>query len=120
MLFIIGNVNEGLIAGVSATIALTEVLVQPLRVGNYTLAQQYETVLTKSRGFRLKPITNDVARQAANLRARHNLRMADALHIAVGIDAGCDAFLTNDMGLKRLKEIPVLVLDELELDPPMP
>ena len=30
--------------------------------------------------------------------------------------AGCEAFLTNDLGIKRVNELSVLVLDELELD----
>lgn len=42
ILFIMRYVNEGLIDGVSATIALTEVLVQPLKAGDNALAQQYE------------------------------------------------------------------------------
>jgi hypothetical protein len=32
------------------------------------------------------------------------------------MDARCDAFLTNDAGIKRVTEITVLVLAELELD----
>jgi predicted nucleic acid-binding protein len=52
------------------------------------------------------------------LRARYNLRTPDALHVATRIDATCDAFLTNDAGIKRVIEIAVLVLDELELDLP--
>jgi hypothetical protein len=41
MLFIMRYVDEGLIAGVSATIALTEVLVQPMRAGDTSLAKRY-------------------------------------------------------------------------------
>ena len=62
------------------------------------------------------PVTSRIAESAADLRARYNLRTPDALHVAAGIDARCDAFLTNDTGIKRVTEIAVLVLDELELD----
>jgi hypothetical protein len=31
---------------------------------------------------------------------------------------GCEAFLTNDQGIKPVTDIRVLILDELELDPP--
>jgi predicted nucleic acid-binding protein len=55
---------------------------------------------------------------AAELRARYNLRTPDALHIACAIDTGCDAFLTNDTGIKRVNEIRILVLDDLELPNP--
>ncbi len=115
MLFIMRYVDAGLISGVGATLALTEVLVQPLRAGDTLLAQRYEAVLMNSSGFRLDPLTTPIARIAADLRARYNLKTPDAIHIATAMDAGCDAFLTNDTGFKRVQEITVLVLDELEV-----
>ncbi len=118
VLFIMRYIDSGPIDGIASTISLTEVLVHPLRVGNIVLAQQYEAVLSKSRSFRLEPTTSVIARRAADLRARYNLRTPDALHVATAIEAGCQAFLTNDAGIKRVNEIRVLVLDELELDPP--
>jgi predicted nucleic acid-binding protein len=118
MLFIMRYVDRGLIAGVSSTMALTEVLVQPLRAGDNVLTERYEAILSNSQDFRLEPITTMVARHAADLRARYNLRTPDALHIATAIAAGCDAFLTNDVGVKRVAEIAILVLDELELESP--
>jgi len=72
--------------------------------------------LLNSGRFRLLQVTSRIAESAADLRARYNLRTPDALHVAAGIDARCDAFLTNDTGIKRVTEIAVLVLDELELD----
>jgi predicted nucleic acid-binding protein len=115
MLFIMRYVDQGLIAGVGAGIVLTEVLVQPIRTANQALVGQYEAVLTHSDNFRLEPVTTAVSRAAAHLRAHYNLRTPDALHIATAIDADCEAFLTNDLGLKRVTELRVLVLDELEL-----
>lgn len=118
MLFIMRYVDRGLIAGVASTIALTEVLVQPLRAGDDALTERYETVLSDSHSFRLEPVTMPVARQASKLRATYNLRTPDAIHIATAIAAGCDAFLTNDAGVKRVTDIAILVLDDLELDAP--
>ena len=118
MLLIMRYIDQGLISGVSATLALTEVLVQPVRAGDTTLAKQYEVILMNSNDFRLEPLTNAIARSAADLRARYNLKTPDAIHVATAIDAGCDAFLTNDSGIKRVTEITVLILDELETEPP--
>jgi hypothetical protein len=44
-----------------------------------------------------------------------NFFLADALHIGVSLTANCDAFLTNDHFLKKVTEIPILVLDDLEI-----
>ncbi|MFA0763852.1 MAG: hypothetical protein XFASWVDF_001578, partial [Candidatus Fervidibacter sp.] len=38
-----------------------------------------------------------------------------ALQLATAIKAGCDAFLTNDATLKKVTELKVLVLSELQL-----
>jgi predicted nucleic acid-binding protein len=55
-----------------------------------------------------------VAESAAELRARYNLSLTDALQMAAALAAGCDAFLTNDTALKRVTELRVLVLDDLQ------
>ncbi|MBK9124135.1 MAG: PIN domain-containing protein [Chloroflexi bacterium] len=114
MLYIMRSVDKGLMTGVSATTTLAEVLVQPLKAGDKDLAQRYEAVFLDSNGFHLEPLTAATARLAAELRANYTLRTPDAIHIATAIAAGCDAFLTNDYGFKRVEGIKVLVLDELE------
>ena len=113
---IIAAIEERPIEAVSSVITLTEVLTQPVKLGNTRLEQEYRDILLYSREFRLLPITSRIAESAADLRARYNLRTPDALHVAASIDARCDMFLTNDTGMKRVTEIAVLLLDELELD----
>jgi predicted nucleic acid-binding protein len=114
---IISAIEKSSIDAVSSVMTLTEVLAQPLKLGNINLAQAYRAILLNSGGFRLLPITAQIAESAADFRARYNMRTPDALHIASAIDAGCDAFLTNDKGIKRVSEIAVWTLDELELTP---
>jgi predicted nucleic acid-binding protein len=59
--------------------------------------------------------TNEVAERAADLRARYNVRTPDAIQLATALEAGCDAFLTNDLALRRVAELRVLVLGTLAL-----
>jgi Predicted nucleic acid-binding protein, contains PIN domain len=112
---IIRRIDAGEIEAVSSVVTLTEVLTHPLRFKNVLLAQRYRDVLYRSRNFRLLPIDASIAEVAANLRARYNLRTPDALQLATAIRAGCDAFLTNDATLKKVTELKVLVLSELQL-----
>ena len=49
------------------------------------------------------------------MRARYNLSLTDALQIATAIQSDCDAFLTNDLQLKRVNELSILVVTELIL-----
>lgn len=110
------QIDQGKFEGVSSMITLVEVLTQPLKMGNSTLEMEYRNILMRSRHFSLLPISVGIAERAAQLRAHYNLKTPDALQVFAAIDAQCDAFLTNDLGLKRVQEINVLLLDELELD----
>lgn len=109
------RLTDGDFAACSSVITLTEVLVQPLRQNNPTLAYDYRDLLFNGANFRLLSLTASIAEIAAELRAKYNLRTPDALQIATALENGCDAFLCNDNGLKRIKELKILILDELEL-----
>ena len=90
-------------------------MVQPLRLGNTDLAQEYHDILVIRDDYILVEISTDIAISAAAIRARHSLRTPDALHAATAIHAGCDAILTNDRVFRRVQDLNVLVLDDLEL-----
>jgi predicted nucleic acid-binding protein len=118
MVFILRTINSGSITAVSSMLTLTEVLTQPLRADNEILVREYEDILQNSVGFELLPLNVSIARKAADLRAHYNLKTPDAIQVATCINAGCTAFLTNDLRLKRVTEMQIMVLDELELEPP--
>lgn len=93
----------------------TGVLTRPKQIGNTRLEQEYRDLLVHSRSFRLIPIDILIAESAADLRARWKLRTPDALQIATALDAGWQALLTNDHALRRVTDLQILVLDDLEL-----
>lgn len=99
----------------SSVITLTEVLVQPLRQNNQTLAGKYRDLLFNGANFELISLTETIAEHASALRAKYNLRTPDALQIATALENNCDAFLCNDKDLKRVSDLPILILDELEV-----
>lgn len=115
---IIAYIEDTPIRAISSVISLTEVLSQPLKKGRTDLVQAYRDILVHGQNFNVIPVSQTIAEHAADLRARYNLRTPDALHIATAIDSACDVLLTNDNGLKRVTELRILVLDELEVDPP--
>jgi hypothetical protein len=55
----------------------------------------------------------EMADRAASIRARYRLRTPDAIHLATAILEGVDVFLTNDRDLLQVREVPILLIDEL-------
>ncbi len=109
------RVNMGSIEAVTSVITLTETLAKPLKTGDKIVEQAYRSLLQHTQNIRLIPIDADVAERAADFRARYNLRTPDALHLATALASSCQAFLTNDLTFRRVSELSILILDDLEL-----
>jgi predicted nucleic acid-binding protein len=109
------QVDNGRIAGFSGMISLAEVLVLPKKLNNAVLETAYRAVLFNSRNFSVLPIDAAIADRAADLRSRYKLKLPDALQIAAAVETKCEAFLTNDIGLRSVTDLRMLVLNELEL-----
>jgi predicted nucleic acid-binding protein len=109
-------IDENDLIGFSSILILTEVLSHPMKRGDVQMENQYREILTRSEGVEVIPVSLAIAERAAELRARYNLRTPDAIHVATALVSKCDAFLTNDSTLKRVIEIPILVIDELTLE----
>jgi predicted nucleic acid-binding protein len=109
------RVTNGDFEAYSSIITITEVLVQPFRQKNKSLADEYRNLLYNAANFKLSQINSSITETAARLRAKYNLRTPDALQIAAALENSCDAFLCNDKNLKRVTELKILILDELTL-----
>lgn len=108
------KLDEGTLTAVVSPITLAECLVLPYKIPNPDIAQIFSDLLVNSESVLFYPIDEVTAEKAADLRARYNLTLTGALQLAVAIQAECDAFLTNDIDLKRVTEIPIIVLSEAE------
>ncbi|HSO76916.1 MAG TPA: type II toxin-antitoxin system VapC family toxin [Blastocatellia bacterium] len=112
---VIRRVDLGKIEGRTSVVTLTEVLSKPKQSGNAAIEAEYRSLMLNSRNFALLPISIEVAEIAADLRARYNIRTPDAMQIAAALSVSCQAFLTNDAALRRVNDLKILVLDQLEL-----
>jgi predicted nucleic acid-binding protein len=106
------RLDDSRLTAVVSPITLAECLVAPYRLGRPDVAQTFSDLLADNENVLLYPIDEITADKAAELRARYNLTLTDAFQLAVAIQSGCDAFLTNDSDLKRVTEIPVIVVSE--------
>ena len=107
------KIDSGEKTGITSIVTLIEVLVKPLKDNNQKLVNEYQSILTASRNILLVDITQNIGKKAAELRAKYNILLPDAIQIAVGIMNDADIFLTNDELLKKVTEINVVVLEEI-------
>lgn len=105
--------NRGEFQVVTSTLTLTEVLVQPLRVGNTALANEYRNIILDQENLTVLPISTEIAEIAAQLRANRNFRTPDAIQIATSLQAGATYFLTNDARLTDVPNLEILILNNL-------
>jgi predicted nucleic acid-binding protein len=108
-------IGKGQMQGVVSPVTLAECVTLPVQLGQLELRQRFTDLLTATEGILFVNIDAAIAQQAAELRIRYGLKLPDALQVATAIAAGCEAFLTNDVALKRVKELRVLTMVELEV-----
>jgi predicted nucleic acid-binding protein len=86
-----------------------ECRVKPIRLGDPVALADMEASLTASDVVRLS-LPTSVYDRACRVRAIHNHRLADAMHLAASVEGGCGVFLTNDRRLSGFPDVPVEVL----------
>jgi predicted nucleic acid-binding protein len=112
---IFDRIDAGSLQGVTSGVTLAECLVGPVHSGLAQVQRDFIDVIVGGANTTFVALDATIAQSAAELRVKYGLGLADAFQIAAAIASGCGAFLTNDRGLTRVKDIPVLVLDDLEL-----
>lgn len=87
------------------TITIAEVLTGPLQHGDDALARRYRAVLES---WRVVALDAGLADDAARMRARTNLKLADAVQAASALAINADALVTHDRDFARVKRLRVI------------
>lgn len=107
------RIDDGKVEAVTSVITLAECLVLPMRRNDTILADRFRERIVGGCNTKMTGV-DDVAEKAAELRARYNVSLIDAMQLACARAEGCDGFLTNDRRLARVVDLSVLVLADLE------
>jgi predicted nucleic acid-binding protein len=112
---IFNAIDNGSIASVTSELTLAEVLVKPYQLGDAKLIDSYHAILSPSDSLAVLPISRNILIQAAQLRAANSeIRLPDAIHAATALSSGCDSFISNDKGLRKLSALRVVLLEEIQ------
>lgn len=106
-------ISQGRIIAYTSVITLIEVLAKPIQEKNEKLIAGYHELLTNSNNLILTEIDKNMAVETAKLKSKYHIRIPDALQIACGLMNDAKAFVTNDGNLKKVKEMRIVVLDDL-------
>jgi len=111
---LLAGVQAGRQVAITSMITVMELTVRPWQLGRPAVAREYEALLVHFPNLTLADVTRDVARRAAQLRAHHRFRPADALQAATALVHRATAFVTNDRRLAQLAALmDIIVLDDL-------
>lgn len=105
-------INKGRLYAVTSGITLLETLVIPLKNKEHAVADQYEKLLSGSRGLTLLNLDSNLLRLGADLRAKFGIKTPDALQIAASQLKNCSAFVTNDRRLPKIPGLRILQLSD--------
>ena len=114
------RVNAGQLAACASALLLAEVLFPAYRAGSPAAARQARAALERIPNFEIVDVSAPVADVAARLRAEHNLRTPDALHVATALHRGAGWIVTNDRLLRRVEAegVRVWLFDDPPADVP--
>ena len=100
------------LGAVTSTITLAEILAKPLAEKKYGLVEEIKFTLKSFSSLTMFAIDEKLAEAAALVRARHAIRLPDALQVAAAIQGEATLFITNDKRLKQIDAFEVLVLSD--------
>jgi predicted nucleic acid-binding protein len=91
------------LVGYFSVVSAAELLIRPYQAGIRELTLMH-TFLTGFPNLTVLDMDLTVAAQAATIRAISGIRLPDAIIVASGLLAGCEAIVTNDEQWKRRME----------------
>lgn len=95
---------------VASTLLLTELLVAPLREQNEILIELYKNLQAMIPTIVYTDLNYQIGVEAANIRAKYNIGVPDAIHLATAKVKQVDVFITPDRNLRKIKEIEMLII----------
>ncbi len=104
--------SESKFLGIISPITMAELLVKPLEAGREDLADQYKNALRNLPNIDLCDCSWKTGVMAGALRAKYKMPLPDMFQVAVALEHG-GVLVTNDKALKKISEITVLLLSEI-------
>lgn len=106
------TIEHGSCKAVTSILTLIELLIKPKREGNLIAVGDYRDMILTFPNLMVMDVNLRVSDIASDMRAKYRIRVPDAIQIASVIVGGSQSFITNDEGLKKVKDVNIILLDE--------
>ncbi|MDD3268356.1 MAG: PIN domain-containing protein [Syntrophomonadaceae bacterium] len=106
--------EQGRLKATISVISEAELLVKPYRENNSSAIEAVNFFLEEFPNLKICPVSREISRQAAKIRAKSDIRLPDAIILATAVHNNCDLMLGNDLKLmyKAKPYLPVIILNE--------
>ncbi len=104
------QIDSGRLQAIVSPVTVAEVVAGPLYHGNDLLAERYYQALTSGNNWRVQDLTAEISFLAARMRVRYQLKLPDAIQIAIAVNTGSAALVTHDRDFRNVEEMLILGL----------
>jgi len=94
---------------VASDLTRMECRIVPVRKNDQLLLEGFDRFFAYSVSA-LVSLSRTVVDRATMIRAEYGFRTPDAFHLAAALEGGCDIFLTNDLRLRRFRDLTIEAL----------
>lgn len=109
---IFNAIGENKLQAITSVITVTEVLTKQYMDNNFPLIEKYLWVFSYHPNLSVVQPDVKIAIEAAKIRAKYGLELADSYQLACAISQNADIFLCNDKQLKKYNDLKVIILDD--------
>ncbi len=110
-------IADGEFSAATSEMTLAEILPKPFSLGQASLSELYQEVLSGKGFVQVVPVTRSILIETARVRATHRfVGLPDAIHLATASLTGCTVMLSDDRRLPTIEGIRVVHLSSQSLD----
>ncbi len=88
-------------------------MVKPKKEDKLAVATDYQIMISNFPNLDIVNVDKEISNIASTLRANYNIKTPDAIQIATRINQGGTAFFTNDLMLKKVEEVEIVILKDI-------
>ena len=106
------SLQDNKLTAVTSVLTLAEVLSYENLQKDKIAFEEEKSKLHSTPNLNIIPVDEKISEAASILKYHYSLSLPDAIQLATSVLNGQEVFISNDIKLKKVKEIKVIILDD--------